>query len=368
MGQAPKGTSYNFDGNGLSLIAGAGDFGTEIPSPSKYTTEPGKISRVDDIILCIRATIGDRNWSDKPYCLGRGVAGLRADPEKLDQQYLWHWIGYAAAELKSKGRGATFLQVSKNDIAELKIPLPPLAEQRRIAAILDQADALRQKRRQAIAKLDQLLQSVFLDMFGDPVANPYGWRLERLGKCLEKLTDGTHHSPPIVENGIPYITAKHIKPGRINFDSKPWFISEEDHRNIFSRCDPKVGDVLYIKDGATTGIAAVNKLPYDFSMLSSVALLRPIENILSAEYLESWLNNNQAKKAIVRNMGGAAIKRLTLAKIKQIEIPVPPTNVQQKFSDWKFSVQTVKHSQNLALQSSNTIFSSLQQRAFSGNL
>ncbi len=79
MGQAPKGTSYNTDGRGYPLIAGAGDFGEETPTPGKYTDAPTKISRPGDVVLCIRATIGDRNWSDKEYCLGRGVAGLRAN-------------------------------------------------------------------------------------------------------------------------------------------------------------------------------------------------------------------------------------------------------------------------------------------------
>ncbi|XZT54652.1 restriction endonuclease subunit S [Acinetobacter baumannii] len=140
MGQAPSGDSYNFDGNGLALIAGAGDFGKETPEPKKYTTAAGKKSETGEIILCIRATIGDLNWSDKEYCLGRGVAGLFGHKDKLDQKYLWHWLKNVAPLLKSKGKGATFLQVTKEDICSLEIALPPLAEQRRIASILDKAD------------------------------------------------------------------------------------------------------------------------------------------------------------------------------------------------------------------------------------
>ena len=128
MGQAPSGDSYNFDGHGLALIAGAGDFGKETPEPKKYTTAAGKRSEEGEIILCIRATIGDLNWSDKEYCLGRGVAGLFGHKDKLDQKYLWHWLKNVAPLLKSKGKGATFLQVTKEDICSLEITLPPLAE------------------------------------------------------------------------------------------------------------------------------------------------------------------------------------------------------------------------------------------------
>ena len=77
MGQAPKGESYNTTGVGYPLIAGAGDFGEQTPAAKKYTDAPTKLSRPGDLVLCIRATIGHRNWSDKVYCLGRGVAGLR---------------------------------------------------------------------------------------------------------------------------------------------------------------------------------------------------------------------------------------------------------------------------------------------------
>ena len=153
MGQAPKGDSYNAARRGYPLIAGAGDFGEQTPAPKKYTDAPTKLSRPGDIILCIRATIGDRNWSDKEYCLGRGVAGLRAKDADLSQSYLGHWLDHVGPALRTRGRGATFLQVSKSDIASLQIPLPPLTEQKRIARILDAADALRAKRREALGQL-----------------------------------------------------------------------------------------------------------------------------------------------------------------------------------------------------------------------
>ena len=171
MGQAPKGDSYNDEARGSLLIAGASDFGDLTPKPSRYTDAPTKISQVGDIILCIRATIGDLNLSDKEYCLGRGVAGLRPKNGKLDDRYLWRALEANASLLRSKGRGATFLQVSKADIAELQIPLPPLDEQRRIAGILDQADALRRLRTHALDKLNTLGQAIFHEMFGAALAN-----------------------------------------------------------------------------------------------------------------------------------------------------------------------------------------------------
>ena len=176
MGQAPPGDSYNTTNTGYPLIAGAADFGKIFPKAKKFTNLACKLSSINDLILCIRATIGDLNWSDKIYCLGRGVAGLTPS-SGLDQNYLWHFISSNKHQLLKKGTGSTFKQVSKINIAQWCIPLPPLAEQKRIAAILDKADSIRRKRQQAIKLADDFLRSVFLDMFGDPVTNPKGWEV-----------------------------------------------------------------------------------------------------------------------------------------------------------------------------------------------
>src|SRR5699024_10294879 len=165
MGQAPPGTSYNDREECLPLLAGAGDFRGSRIAPSKFITQPKKSSAEGDIILSIRASIGAKVWADREYCLGRGVAGLRPGPQ-LSARYLWHWLSHSERALAAKGRGATFLQVNRSDIGEMPIDLPSLDEQRRIAAILDRADAVRAKRRQVLAHLDSLTQSIFHSMFG----------------------------------------------------------------------------------------------------------------------------------------------------------------------------------------------------------
>src|SRR6266700_7231870 len=137
MGQAPPGESYNSSGDGVPLLAGAGDFGPTYPQPDRFTTHPSQLSEVDDILLCVRATIGERNWSDRKYCLGRGVAALRAHTEDLDKSYLWHWLLSATPALQARARGSTFKQVTRDAIESLPLTLPPLAEQRRIATALD---------------------------------------------------------------------------------------------------------------------------------------------------------------------------------------------------------------------------------------
>jgi len=179
-------------------------------------------------------------------------------------------------------------------------------------------------------------------MFGDPINNPMGWNKATLSNACLKITDGTHFSPPSsIEGRYKYITAKNIKLNGFDF-SNLTYISDSEHREIYNRCNPEYGDVLYIKDGATTGIALLNTLKEEFSLLSSIALLKPNCKILSSYYLCDVLNNQNMYSKIRSTMGGAAITRLTIVKIKNILIPIPPIDLQNQFAEFVQQVDKSK--------------------------
>lgn len=180
-----------------------------------------------------------------------------------------------------------------------------------------------------------------------------------LAEACERITDGTHHSPPIQSAGIPYVTAKHIKQDGVDFYSDPWFVSEDDHRAIFSRCDPRPGDVLYIKDGATTGIAAVNRYAFEFSMLSSVALLRPKAAVLRPEFLCHWLNAPLVRRRILGGIAGVAIRRLTLTKLKEIRVPLPPVPEQRRIAEILDKADGLRAKRRAALTQLDTLTQSI---------
>ncbi len=255
------------------------------------------------------------------------------------------------------------------DINNLKIPLPPLETQKRIANILDEADKLRQLNNKIIEKYDELTQSLFLDMFGDPVTNPKGWEKKKLSEVCNKITDGTHHSPEPQSDGYPYVTAKHVKEYGLDFKSKPSYIKREAHEEIFRRCSPEYGDVLYIKDGATTGIACINSFNEPISLLSSLALLKLNKNELNNLYLCHWLNHDGIKAKLINEfMSGAAIQRYTLKKINSFVLTVPPIQIQNQFADRVKAIEEQKVKVQESKQKSEDLFNSLLQRAFSGEL
>ena len=158
---------------------------------------------------------------------------------------------------------------------------------------------------------------------------PDKWEWARLGDALLKITDGTHHSPPNGPKGeFKYITAKNIKSGGINL-SNITYVSKAVHEEIYNRCDPESGDILYIKDGATTGIVTINELNEQFSMLSSVALLKNPSKIYN-RYLLYVLRSPYFYSLMRDDMSGVAITRVTLTKLNRALIPLAPFEEQKR--------------------------------------
>ena len=366
MGQAPKGDSYNAMRSGYPLIAGAGDFGELTPAPKKYTDAPTKLSRPGDLILCIRATIGDRNWSDKEYCLGRGVAGLRAKDADLSQAYLWHWLDHVAPVLRTQGRGATFLQVSKGDIAALQIPLPPLDEQKRIAGILDAADALRAKRREALAQLDTLLQSTFLDMFGDPVTNPMGWEKPPLEDLCDKVIDCPHSTPRWSGSGVICLRTSNLGKGEWNWaDTR--FVIEEDYTERTRRSEILPNDIILSREG-TVGVLALVDEGMRLCMGQRLVQLRVNDSQLDPRFLLNLLLHDLAPERFSRLIAGSTSKHLNVKELRKLPVLLPPLDLQHRFAAIVQSVEHQKPSQRAHQAELDTLFASLQSRAFRGDL
>ena len=162
-----------------------------------------------------------------------------------------------------------------------------------------------------------------------PFEIPENWVWCRLGEICTKITDGTHHSPINSAVGsYKYVTAKNIKDNGIEL-SNITYVNEKTHKEIYSRCNPTEGDILYIKDGATTGIVTINQLKEEFSMLSSVALLK-LPRLISNKYIMYAMRSPFFYKATRDGMYGVAITRVTLQKIKNLFIPLPPLSEQKR--------------------------------------
>ncbi|MCT8088722.1 restriction endonuclease subunit S [Acinetobacter sp. C_4_1] len=365
MGQAPSSNDCNKDGTGTPFVK-AGEFGLSRPLIKEWTTNPLKFAKYDDVLLCVvGATCGKIN-KGFDGAIGRSVAAVRAKPESIDKNYLYYFLQTWSLRLRAMSQGAAQTVITRDMIGNLEIPLPRIEEQRRIASILDKADELRQKRQQAIEKLDQLLQATFIDMFGDPVSNPKGWNLGKLGDVIHSAKDGPHVSPSYSETGIPFLSTRHVRAGKIVWDDLK-FITEEDAQIHWKKCKPTRGDILYTK-GGTTGLAAVVDTDLDFAVWVHVALLKTNHDKVRSEWLVSMLNTQYCYEQSQRYTHGIANRDLGLKRMVNIEMYIPPLDEQDKFVNFKNKL--LKN--NLLFESSYSsleqLFKSLQNQAFNGTL
>nr|WP_299423341.1 restriction endonuclease subunit S [uncultured Emticicia sp.] len=263
--------------------------------------------------------------------------------------------------------GANINNLRNEDLDNLEIPLPPLPIQKRIAEILDTADALRRKDEALLKKYDELAQAIFIDMFGDPVKNEKGWEVKKLGEVCDKITDGTHDTPERLTKGVKFITGKHIRPFTIDYDNSD-YVTEDVHNEIYKRCNPEIGDILYTNIGVNYATAAMNTVNYQFSM-KNVALLKYNRAKLSGRYLEHQLNNEffKAKLKTLTGIGGAQ-QFLSLAQIKSISILIPNKKLQLEFENLIDKVYKIIEKQRLNTDYSTNLFNSLLQKAFNGEL
>lgn len=285
-----------------------------------------------DVLISWSASLGVYVWQGEKALLNQHIFKVIFDKCDVDKSFYVHQVDAILEKAASQAHGATMKHLTKPVFDALPFYLPDLPTQQRIADTLDKVSEGIGLCRKMLGELDLMVKAKFGEMFGDPVSNPMGWEEKKLGHVCKKLTDGTHFSPESFATGAyKYVTAKNIRINGFDF-SNITYIPEEVHRPIYERCNPEYGDVLYIKDGVTTGIAMVNTLHEEFSLLSSVALLKQDRNVINGCFLCGVLNNAEMYSNIRMNMGGAAITRLTIAKLNEIRVIVPPIELQEQFA------------------------------------
>ena len=324
--------------------------------------------KVGTLLLAMYGSVGKTAIAKIDLSTNQAILGINIiDKNNVDIKYLRYWFTTIKEQLLNRAVGAALANISLGIVKELEIPLPSLATQQRIAAILDQADAIIQNNRAIVQKYDALTQSLFLDMFGDPVRNEKGWEKDILKNVCTKITDGTHDTPERLNKGIKFITGKHIKPFFVDYENSD-YVTKEIHMEIYKRCNPEFEDILYTNIGVNFATAALNVVDYEFSM-KNVALLKYKRNIINGYYLTFLLNNANFKDRLKKAFGiGGAQQFLSLSNIKKIEIHFPPIQLQNQFAERVAMIEAQKQQAQLELAKSEELFASLLQKAFKGEL
>ena len=285
----------------------------------------------------------------------------------LSRDYLFYFLRTpATVELAtSRCSGANLPRLSPKQLAALQIPLPPLDQQKRIARILDAADALRAKRREALAQFDTLLQSTFLDMFGDPVTNPMGWEVVSVGDEISFLTSGSRGwAKYYAKEGDTFIRIQNLKGGQLDLDDTAFVNAPESAEAKRTTVEP--GDVLLsiTADLGRTGVVSGGIAKAHINQHLAILRFTSLNPVFVSYQLAS--KGGQAQFNRLNREGVKA--GLNFNDVKSIRLTNPPLNFQHRFATIVESVEHQKASQRAHLAELDTLFASLQSRAFRGEL
>jgi type I restriction enzyme, S subunit len=323
--------------------------------------------RPGDLLVSWSATLGVFEWSaSEDGLLNQHIFRVLRDESRVHKRYLRWLLVRALDDMQRHMHGATMQHVNRGEFLSTPIYLPALHEQRQIADILDRADALRATRRESLALLDDLTQAVFLDMFGDPATNPKRWQSVVLGELVLSASDGPHVSPKYADAGVPFVSARHVRPGEISWEDLK-FITQEDAAVQWRKCRPEFGDVLYTK-GGTTGLAAEVTTRQAFAIWVHVALLKLRADRAAPTWLTSMLNTAYCYAQSQHLTHGIANHDLGLKRMLTIRMFAPPLHIQEEFAARARSIRAIRGVAREQAVHLEQAFASLQDRAFRGEL
>ena len=325
----------------------------------KYEVSPG------DLLVSWSATLGVFVWEGPDTVLvNQHIFRVVPDHGRITPCYLRHILSDALVQMEQHLHGATMKHVNRGEFLATTIPLPALAEQKRIAGILDAADALRAKRREALGQLDTLLQSTFLDMFGDPVTNPKGWMVTCVGDVTEMGTGSTpsRNHKHYFGGSIPWVKSTEVDWGTVTATSES--VSSDGVRAARLRLYLKGSIVLALYgQGKTRGKCAV--LGIDATINQACCALAP-RDPGSTPYLFQFLKYSYHR--LRGESRGGNQENLNMRIVRSFPVPVPPLDIQQRYATIVESVEQQKARQHAHLAELDTLFASLQSRAFRGDL
>ena len=344
--------------------------------PQVLVPREEQMLRTGDILISSANSwnlVGKCSWVPKlPYASSFGgfVAVLRSTSDKLDSRFLYRWFSSTRMQALVRSFGRQTTNISNLDIQrcrDLEVPLPPLHEQRRIAAILDQADALRAKRREALAQLDNLAQSIFIEMFGDPVVNPHGFPVESLTDICHCYSGGTPSKAisHFWEGSLPWFSAKDMKSNDL-FDSQD-HIHENVTRTTSLKLLPRDTVAIVVRGMILAHTFPVCVLRVAATINQDLKALIPRQDI-ETQFLAFCLRSQS--KAVLEKVSeaGHGTKRLDSEGLAQIKVLLPTATLQQTFATRIQAVESLKTTHRAALAELDALFASLQHRAFNGSL
>ena len=362
MGQSPASDSYNDNGEGVPFFQGNADFGERYPVARKWCSAPMKMAEPEDILISVRAPIGALNYAKEECCIGRGLAALTPNKSKILPEYMFWLLKGKNAELNSKGTGSTFKAIGRKVLEEILVPDIGMEQQMEYAANLEKINGIIQLRKQELQKLDELIKSRFVEMFGNPVSNPKGMVKKTLPELGEFGRGVSKHRPrndkallggpyPLIQTGDiansgMYITEYHSTYSELGLrQSKMW--------------DKGTLCITIAANIAKTAI-----LGFDACFPDSVVGFNANENTNNV-FVHYWFSFFQ--EILESQAPESAQKNINLKILSKLEVIVPDIQEQNKFAAFVAQTDKSKLTIQKSLDELETLNKDLMQKYFGGN-
>lgn len=374
-GQSPESKYYNSNGDGLPFFQGKADFGELYPSIRVYCSQPTKIAEKDDILLSVRAPVGPTNLAPCKVCIGRGLTAIRPS-EVLLTRYVLLFFRYFEAQLASKGAGTTFKAITQDVVKNLEIPIPPLPEQERIVArieeLFSQLDAGVETLKKTKAEIVLYRQAVFSSVIGK-----YDGVSKKLSDIAVTVDGDRGKNYPkkaeLTQTGdCLFLTAANVKPYGWSFEDNTFISKEKD--SILHGGRLQKNDVVITTRGTLGNVAIYDEsVPFDTVRINSCMLIiRVTDESVSPYYLAQYLMSPMFKYQIAKLKSGTAQPQIPANILREIPLKIPSSNDQNAIIGeltGKFSVcDSIEQTVDTALQQAEAMRQSILKDAFEGRL
>ena len=342
MGQSPPGiTVFDCCGEkdpeaGLPFIQGNAEFGNIYPEPSKWCTEPLKVAESGDLLISVRAPVGDTNRAHKRMAIGRGLAAIRFT--KADARFGWHFVNHAKDELGRVAQGSTFRAVGRTDLIGLPFALPPVSEQKAVAAVLDAIDEAIERTWTVIRATDRMRDVLLHELLtrGVPGCHtkwrtvpgigkiPYAWGVTSLGHGSTFV--GSGRTPRGGKSAYTSTGVKLLRSQNVHFDGlrlRDVVFIDQDTDNYMRRSRVYPGDVLLNITGASIGRCTVAPLELGPANVNQHVCIIRMSEAFNPAYVSEWLGTSRSQKEIDDSQIGQSRQGLNYQQVRALNIAQP---------------------------------------------
>ena len=368
MGQSPPSPTYNKSRIGLPFYQGNADFGDLYTIPRVYCSAPQKVAEPGDILITVRAPVGPTNLNREISCIGRGLSAIRTG-NKLDRNYLLYFLRYFEPNMEKLATGSTFSAISRDDLENIVIPLPPLSEQQRIANILKKADRLRSLRKYARQLSDGYLQSVFLEMFGDPTTNPKGWEKVEIGNFLKVISGHGFKYSEYSSTGVRLLQIANVSFQEIPWDTIAYLPLDyiKKYPNLVLHPDDLVMALNrpILGDKIKFSYLSTNDCP---SILYQRVGKLVVDKTVNKDFVFGFMQTNYFFNELKRRLAGSDQPYINPTELVKIIGILPPRHLQDEFSLIFQKYMSLGRRLRESERHAEILFQSLMHKAFQGEL